>query len=112
MAWPSLNSQDTAEGTTTHLIVILYEWQIENMLDSIKASCKDKALRLITNQSVPTPQAIGIWLRRLGKDNLVIHQGDALKFDLSTLTTPLRVVGNIFSKISVLLTFDGAKGLR
>jgi hypothetical protein len=23
----------------------------------------------ITNQSVPTPQAIGIWLRRLGKDN-------------------------------------------
>jgi hypothetical protein len=30
---------------------------------------KDKALRLITNQSVLTPQAIGIWLRRLGKDN-------------------------------------------
>jgi hypothetical protein len=34
----SLNGS-TAEGTTNHLIVILYEWQIENMLDSIKASC-------------------------------------------------------------------------
>jgi hypothetical protein len=30
---------------------------------------KDKALRLVTNQQVPTPQAIGTWLRRLGKDN-------------------------------------------
>jgi hypothetical protein len=28
-----------------------------------------KVLRLVTNQQVPTPQAIGTWLRRLGKDN-------------------------------------------
>jgi 16S rRNA (adenine1518-N6/adenine1519-N6)-dimethyltransferase len=30
-------------------------------------------------------------LNNLNKDNLIVHQGDALKFDLSTLTTPLRV---------------------
>ena len=30
---------------------------------------KDKALRLVTNQKAPTPQTIGTWLRRLGKDN-------------------------------------------
>jgi hypothetical protein len=28
-----------------------------------------RALRLVTNQQVPTPQAIGTWLRHLGKDN-------------------------------------------
>jgi hypothetical protein len=26
-------------------------------------------LRLVTNQKAPTPQTIGTWLRRLGKDN-------------------------------------------
>jgi 16S rRNA (adenine1518-N6/adenine1519-N6)-dimethyltransferase len=44
-------------------------------------------------------------LRNLNKDNLIIHQGDALKFDLSTLTTPLRVVGNLPYNISSPLLF-------
>ncbi|VVH56417.1 hypothetical protein BSPCLSOX_2880, partial [uncultured Gammaproteobacteria bacterium] len=38
-------------------------------LDDVVHIAKDKALRLVTNQQVPTPQAIGTWLRRLGKDN-------------------------------------------
>jgi hypothetical protein len=36
-------------------------------LDDVVHIAKDKALRLVTNQQVPTPQAIGTWLRRLGK---------------------------------------------
>jgi 16S rRNA (adenine1518-N6/adenine1519-N6)-dimethyltransferase len=44
-------------------------------------------------------------LNNLNKDNLIIHQGDALKFDLSTLTTPLRVVGNLPYNISSPLLF-------
>ncbi|CAC9441559.1 16S rRNA (adenine(1518)-N(6)/adenine(1519)-N(6))-dimethyltransferase RsmA [bacterium endosymbiont of Bathymodiolus sp. 5 South] len=46
-----------------------------------------------------------VMLRNLNKDNLIIHQGDALKFDLSTLTTPLRVVGNLPYNISSPLLF-------
>lgn len=44
-------------------------------------------------------------LKKLNKDNLVIHQGDALKFDLNTLPTPLRVVGNLPYNISSPLLF-------
>jgi hypothetical protein len=37
-------------------------------LKSVATICpdiaKDKALRLVTNQQVPTPQAIGTWLNR------------------------------------------------
>jgi 16S rRNA (adenine1518-N6/adenine1519-N6)-dimethyltransferase len=36
---------------------------------------------------------------------LFVDQGDALKFDLSTLTTPLRVVGNLPYNISSPLLF-------
>jgi 16S rRNA (adenine1518-N6/adenine1519-N6)-dimethyltransferase len=43
--------------------------------------------------------------RGQNKDNLIIHQGNALKFDLSTLTTPLRVVGNLPYNISSPLLF-------
>jgi hypothetical protein len=35
-------------------------------LDDVVHIAKDKALRLVTNQQVPTPQAIGTWLRHLG----------------------------------------------
>jgi hypothetical protein len=38
-------------------------------LDDVVHIAKDRALRLVTNQQVPTPQAIGTWLRHLGKDN-------------------------------------------
>jgi hypothetical protein len=34
---------------------------------------------LVTNQKVPTPQAIGTWLRRLGKDNQVLNNIKAFK---------------------------------
>ncbi|MDC9714616.1 MAG: 16S rRNA (adenine(1518)-N(6)/adenine(1519)-N(6))-dimethyltransferase RsmA [Gammaproteobacteria bacterium] len=46
-----------------------------------------------------------IMLNNLNKDNLVIHQGDALKFDLSTLPTPIRVVGNLPYNISSPILF-------
>ena len=49
--------------------MILSQHEGGQCLDDTTHIVKDKALRLITNQSVLTPQAIGIWLRRLGKDN-------------------------------------------
>ena len=39
------------------------------------------------------------------KDKLIIHAGDALKFDLATLPAPLRVVGNLPYNISSPLLF-------
>ncbi len=44
-------------------------------------------------------------LQSLNKDNLIVHQGDVLKFDLNTLPTPLRVVGNLPYNISSPLLF-------
>lgn len=39
------------------------------------------------------------------QDKLVIHEGDALKFDLATLPAPLRIVGNLPYNISSPLLF-------
>jgi 16S rRNA (adenine1518-N6/adenine1519-N6)-dimethyltransferase len=39
------------------------------------------------------------------KDRLVIHTGDALKFDFATLPAPLRIVGNLPYNISTPLLF-------
>ncbi|RUA05190.1 MAG: 16S rRNA (adenine(1518)-N(6)/adenine(1519)-N(6))-dimethyltransferase [Gammaproteobacteria bacterium] len=44
-------------------------------------------------------------LKGFNKDNLVIHEGDALKFDLSALPTPIRVVGNLPYNISSPILF-------
>ncbi|HIG88998.1 16S rRNA (adenine(1518)-N(6)/adenine(1519)-N(6))-dimethyltransferase RsmA [Candidatus Thioglobus sp.] len=44
-------------------------------------------------------------LQSFDKDNLIIHQGDALKFDFSKLPTPLRIVGNLPYNISSPLLF-------
>ena len=42
-------------------------------------------------------------------EKLVIHAGDALKFDLSTLPSPLRIVGNLPYNISSPLLFHFAE---
>ena len=39
------------------------------------------------------------------QDRIVIHEGDALKFDFATLGTPLRIVGNLPYNISSPLLF-------
>ncbi len=44
-------------------------------------------------------------LESFKKDNLIINQGDALKFDLDTLPTPIRVVGNLPYNISSPILF-------
>ncbi|MBU0689151.1 MAG: 16S rRNA (adenine(1518)-N(6)/adenine(1519)-N(6))-dimethyltransferase RsmA [Gammaproteobacteria bacterium] len=43
------------------------------------------------------------------QDKIVIHEGDALKFDFATLGTPLRIVGNLPYNISSPLLFHFAK---
>ncbi len=42
------------------------------------------------------------------QDKIVIHEGDALKFDFATLGTPLRIVGNLPYNISSPLLFHFA----
>ena len=44
-------------------------------------------------------------LESLQRPNLIIHQGDALKFDLNTLPIPIRVVGNLPYNISSPVLF-------
>lgn len=44
-------------------------------------------------------------LQSFNKSNLLIHQGDALKFDLTTLPMPLRVIGNLPYNISSPILF-------
>ena len=44
-------------------------------------------------------------LKSFNTDKLVIHEGDALKFDLNTLPSPLRVVGNLPYNISSPILF-------
>jgi len=46
-----------------------------------------------------------VLLESFDKNNLIIHQGDAMKFDLSTLPTPMRVVGNLPYNISSPILF-------
>ncbi|MDD2699907.1 MAG: 16S rRNA (adenine(1518)-N(6)/adenine(1519)-N(6))-dimethyltransferase RsmA [Sideroxydans sp.] len=43
------------------------------------------------------------------QDKIVIHEGDALKFDFATLGTPLRIVGNLPYNISSPLLFHFAE---
>jgi 16S rRNA (adenine1518-N6/adenine1519-N6)-dimethyltransferase len=43
------------------------------------------------------------------QDKIVIHEGDALKFDFATLVTPLRIVGNLPYNISSPLLFHFAE---
>lgn len=44
-------------------------------------------------------------LNSFSKNNLLIHEGNALKFDLSTLPSPIRVVGNLPYNISSPILF-------
>ncbi|MBW5290379.1 MAG: SSU rRNA (adenine(1518)-N(6)/adenine(1519)-N(6))- dimethyltransferase [Candidatus Ruthia sp. Asou_11_S2] len=44
-------------------------------------------------------------LESLERPNLIIHQGDVLKFDLSALPTPIRIVGNLPYNISSPVLF-------
>lgn len=46
-----------------------------------------------------------VLLESFDKNNLIIHQGDAMKFDLSALPTPMRVVGNLPYNISSPILF-------
>lgn len=46
-----------------------------------------------------------VLLNSFNKDNLIIHQADALKFDLNTLPNPIRVVGNLPYNISSKILF-------
>ncbi len=44
-------------------------------------------------------------LESFNQPNLIIHEGDALKFDLATLPTPIRIVGNLPYNISSPILF-------
>ena len=44
-------------------------------------------------------------LNSYGRDNLVVHQGDILNFDITSLPKPLRIVGNLPSTFHHLYCF-------
>ncbi|VVM25674.1 hypothetical protein BSPWISOXPB_7710 [uncultured Gammaproteobacteria bacterium] len=67
--FPALGSNCALKASTFINTLVLSQHEGGECLDDVVHIAKDKALRLVTNQQVPTPQAIGTWLRRLGKDN-------------------------------------------
>ena len=67
--FPALGSNCALKAPTFINTLVLSQHEGGECLDDVVHIAKDKALRLVTNQQVPTPQAIGTWLRHLGKDN-------------------------------------------
>ncbi len=68
--FPASGSNCVLKASTFINTLVLSQHEGGECLYDTVHIAKDKALRLVTNQKVPTPKAIGTWLRRLGKDNL------------------------------------------
>jgi hypothetical protein len=67
--FPILGSNRALKASTFINVLVLSQHEGGKCLDDTTHIAKDKALRFVTNQKVPTPQSIGIWLRRLGQSN-------------------------------------------
>ena len=68
--FPALGGNCALKASTFINTLVLSQHKDGECLNDTVHIAKDKALRLVTNQKAPTPQTIGTWLRRLGKDNL------------------------------------------
>ncbi len=66
--FPALGSNCALKALTFINTLVLNQHEGSECLNDTVHIAKDKALRLVTNQKAPTPQAIGT-CRRLGKDN-------------------------------------------
>jgi hypothetical protein len=67
--FPILGSNRALKASTFINTLVLSQHEGGECLDDTAYIAKDKALRFVTNQKVPTPQAIGAWLRRLGRES-------------------------------------------
>jgi hypothetical protein len=67
--FPASGSNCALKASTFINTLVLSQHKDGECLNDTVHIAKDKALRLVTNQKAPTPQTIGTWLRRLGKDN-------------------------------------------
>ena len=67
--FPASGSNCALKASTFINTLVLNQHEGSECLNDTVHIAKDKALRLVTNQKAPTPQTIGTWLRRLGKDN-------------------------------------------
>lgn len=67
--FPILGSNRALKASTFINALVLSQHEGGECLDDTTHIAKDKALRFVTNQKVPTPQSIGVWLRRLGQSN-------------------------------------------
>jgi hypothetical protein len=67
--FPALGSNCALKASTFINTLLLSQHEGGKCLDDTTHIAKDKALRMLTNQQTPTPQAIGAWLRRLGREN-------------------------------------------
>jgi len=62
--FPTLKSNRSFKALTFVNTLVLSQHEGGQCLDDTTHLDKDKALHLLTKQKIPTPQAIGIWLRR------------------------------------------------
>ncbi|MBA5247913.1 MAG: hypothetical protein FE834_00020 [Gammaproteobacteria bacterium] len=67
--FPASNSNSAFKASTFINTLVLSQHEGGKCLDDTLHIAKDKALSLLLQQKIPTPQVIGTWLRRLGKDN-------------------------------------------
>lgn len=90
------------------IITVINPKKTDNMLEigagkgALSLPLLDKLNQL---QVVEIDRDLVAILQKLGRQNLIIHQADALKFDLKQMPKPLRIVGNLPYNISSPLLF-------
>jgi len=91
--FPALGSNRALKASTFVNSLVLSQHEGGECLDDTTHIAKDKALGMLINQQTPTPQAIGTWLRRLGKNNQGVKA--LLKANKTLLSSALHNCKNI-----------------
>jgi len=91
--FPALGSNRALKASTFVNTLVLSQHEGGECLDDTTHIAKDKALGMLINQQTPTPQAIGTWLRRLGKNNQGVKA--LLKANKTLLSSALHNCKNI-----------------
>ncbi len=91
--FPALGSNRALKASIFINTLVLSQHEGGECLDDVTHIAKDKALGMLINQQTPTAQAIGTWLRRLGKDNQGVKA--LSKINKTLLSQPLKTTQNI-----------------
>ena len=116
--FPALGSNRALKASIFINTLVLSQHEGGKCLDDVTHIAKDKALGMLINQQTPTTQAIGTWLRRLGKDNQGIKALSKINKTLlsaalcncKNITLDIDASEVIANKTSAQWTYKGNKG--